>query len=32
MLNDKEFLPTTFDEVVISDALSKDMLTKIVTK
>jgi replication-associated recombination protein RarA len=32
MLNDKEFLPTTFDEVVISDALSKDMLTKIVNK
>ena len=32
MLNDKDFLPTTFDEVVISDALSKDMLTKIVNK
>lgn len=32
MLNDKEFLPTTLDEVVISDVLSKDMLTKIVNK
>lgn len=32
MLNDKDFLPTTLDEVVISDVLSKDMLTKIVNK
>ena len=32
MLNDKDFLPTTLDEVVISDVFSKDMLTKIVNK
>ena len=32
MLNDKDFLPTTLDEVVISDVLSKDMLTKIVNR
>jgi len=32
MLNDKDFLPTTLDECVISDVLSKDMLTKIVNK
>lgn len=32
MLNDKDFLPTSLDEVVISDVLSKDMLTKIVNK
>ncbi|MDO9277879.1 MAG: AAA family ATPase [Polaromonas sp.] len=32
MLNDKDFLPTTLTECVISDVLSKDMLTKIVTK
>lgn len=32
MLNDKDFLPTSLDEIVISDVLSKDMLTKIVNK
>jgi len=32
MLNEKQFLPTTLDECVISDVLSKDMLTKIVNK
>jgi DNA polymerase III delta prime subunit len=32
MLNDKDFLPTTLDECVISDVLSKDMLTKIINK
>lgn len=32
MLNEKEFLPTSLDEIVISDVLSKDMLTKIVNK
>lgn len=32
MLNDKDFLPTTLDEVVISDVLSKDKLTNIVNK
>jgi replication-associated recombination protein RarA len=32
MLNDKDFLPTTLDECVISDDLSKDMLTKIIRK
>lgn len=32
MLNDKEFLPTSLDEIVISDVLSKDLLTKIVNK
>lgn len=32
MLNDKEFLPTSLDECVISDVLSKDMLTKIISK
>lgn len=30
MLNDKEFLPTNLDEVVVSDVLSKDTLMKIV--
>jgi replication-associated recombination protein RarA len=32
MLNEKEFLPTTLDECVISDVLSKDKLTKIINK
>ena len=32
MLNEKQFLPTTLDECVISDVLSKDTLTKIVNK
>ncbi len=32
MLNEKEFLPTSLDEIVVSDVLSKDMLTKIVNK
>lgn len=32
MLNEKDFLPTSLDEIVISDVLSKDMLTKIVNK
>ena len=32
MLNEKEFLPTSLNEIVISDVLSKDMLTKIVNK
>ncbi len=32
MMNDKEFLPISLDEIVISDVLSKDMLTKIVNK
>jgi replication-associated recombination protein RarA len=32
MLNDKDFLPTTLDECVISDVLSKDKLTKIINK
>jgi replication-associated recombination protein RarA len=32
MLNDKDFLPTTLNECVISDVLSKDMLTKIIKK
>ena len=31
MLNDKDFLPTTLDECVISDVRSKDKLTKIVS-
>jgi len=32
MLNEKEFLPTTLGECVISDVLSKDKLTKIINK
>ncbi len=32
MLNEKEFLPTTLDECVISDVLSKDKLKKIINK
>lgn len=32
MLNEKDFLPTSLNEIVISDVLSKDMLTKIVNK
>ncbi len=32
MLNEKDFLPTSLDEIVISDVLSKDLLTKIVNK
>jgi replication-associated recombination protein RarA len=32
MLIDKDFLPTTLDECVFSDVLSKDMLTKIINK
>lgn len=31
-MNDKDFLPTTLDECVISDVLSKDKITKIVNK
>lgn len=32
MLNDNDFLPMTLNDVVISDVLSKDLLTKIVNK
>lgn len=32
MLNDKDFLPTTLDECVISDVLSKDTLKRIINK
>lgn len=32
MLNEKDFLPTSLNEIVISDVLSKDKLTKIVNK
>lgn len=32
MLNDKDFLPTTLEECVISDVLSKDILTNIVSR
>lgn len=32
MLIDKDFLPTTLDECVISDVLSKDKLSKIINK
>jgi DNA polymerase III delta prime subunit len=32
MLNEKDFLPTTLEECVISDVLSKDKLDKIISK
>ena len=32
MLNEQDFLPTTLEECVISDVLSKDKLDKIVSK
>ena len=32
MLNENDFLPTTLDECVISDVLSKDKLDKIINK